>query len=173
MKKSRPDAAPPATDDVPRRAGGGALGARLRRLSDRIDREAGTVYLTRGLAFEQRWFGIVHELHVQGPSSVAHLAKRLGVTHVAVSQTRKSLQAAGMLASATDPDDARRSLLSLSAKGRRMATQLEPTWSALAAAAGELDAEAGNVVEALERLEAALARRSLGERVRAHLAKQA
>jgi MarR family transcriptional regulator, organic hydroperoxide resistance regulator len=172
MKK--PAQEPSSTaDDVPRRAGGAALGARLRRLSDRIDREAGAVYASRGVAFEQRWFGIVHELHMHGPSSVAALAKCLGITHVAISQTRKALQEAGMIASASDPGDARRSLLSLSTKGRRLATRLESTWMALSAAAAELDAEAGNVVEALARLEEALKRRSLGERVLDHLGKQA
>jgi MarR family transcriptional regulator, organic hydroperoxide resistance regulator len=162
-------AAPRAAEDVPTRAGGAALGARLRRLSDRIDREAGAVYRAHGFAFEQRWFGVVHQLHVAGPTGVAELAQRLGVTHVAISQTRKALESAGLIETLSDPDDARRSMLALSDKGRRAAKKLVPTWTALSAAAAELNAEAGDVIQALERLEQALAKRSLGDRVMARL----
>lgn len=157
--------------DVPRRAGGSALGARLRRLSDRIDREATSVYTASGLSFEQRWFGVVQQLQSIGPCSVVDLTKQLGVSHVAISQTRKALEAAGLIDSTVDPKDARRSVLSLSKAGRKMAKQLDPAWRAMSAAAAELNAEAGNVIEALERLEAALTRRSLFERVQDHLPK--
>ena len=43
--------------DFPSRSGGAAIGARLRRLSDRIDREADGLYAAFGIDFEQRWFG--------------------------------------------------------------------------------------------------------------------
>jgi DNA-binding MarR family transcriptional regulator len=154
---------------VPGRAGGSALGARLRRLSDRIDREASSVYAAQGIAFEQRWFGMIHQLHREGSGGVADLAKSLGVTHAAISQTRKALEANGLIVSTGDPGDARRSVLTLSAKGRRLATKLAPTWAAMNRAAAELNTEAGEVVEALERLERALARRSLKDRVQALL----
>lgn len=163
---SKPPVSPP---DVPARAGGAALGARLRRLSDRIDRDSGAIYASRGHAFEQRWFGVMHQLHSQGSSNVAELAKCLGVSHVAVSQIRKAMEARGLVTSSSDPGDARRTLLTLSAKGRRLATSLEPTWEALAVVAAELNREAGDVVNALTRLEDALARRGLKDRVLSYL----
>jgi hypothetical protein len=43
--------------------------------------------------------------------------------------------------------------------------QLQPLWDAFDEAARELDAEAGGVIEALARLEQALAQRSLHERI--------
>jgi hypothetical protein len=45
--------------DYPSRFGGAAIGARLRRLSDRIDREADGLYSALGIDFEQRWFGVM------------------------------------------------------------------------------------------------------------------
>ena len=64
-----------------------------------------------------------------------------------------------------DPDDARRRALALSPSGEALVAQLRPLWDAFDDAARELDAEAGGVTKALARLEQALARRSLHERV--------
>lgn len=155
--------------DYPSRFGGAAIGARLRRLSDRIDREADGLYSAFGIDFEQRWFGVMNQLALNGPMSVSELASALGVTHVAVSQTRAALVERGLIATAGDPLDARRRALALSASGRKLVKQLAPLWVALNEAARELDREAGGAVEALARLEAALDKRALAVRVRARL----
>ncbi len=155
--------------DYPSSQGGAAIGARLRRLSDRIDREADRLYSDFGIDFEQRWFGVINQLTLVGPLSVGELSALLGISHVAVSQTRTALMERGLVATADDPADARRRVLTLSAAGRRLAKRLAPLWAALNKAAGDLDREADGVVEALARLEAALDERSLAERVRAKL----
>ncbi len=155
--------------DYPSRFGGAAIGARLRRLSDRIDREADGLYSALGIDFEQRWFGVMNQLALNTTMSVSELAAALGVTHVAVSQTRAALLARGLIKATDDPADARRRALTLSAQGRKMVKQLAPVWSALNDAARDVDREAGNVAEALARLEAALDKRSLVARVRAKL----
>jgi DNA-binding MarR family transcriptional regulator len=155
--------------DYPSRFGGAAIGARLRRLSDRIDREADGLYSAFGIDFEQRWFGIMNQLALNTSMSVSELAEALGITHVAVSQTRAALAERGLIATTDDPSDARRRVLRLSASGRKLVKQLAPLWAALNAAARELDREAGNVAEALGRLEAALDKRALVARVRSKL----
>jgi DNA-binding MarR family transcriptional regulator len=147
-------------------AGGAALGARLRRLSERIDREVGALYAAHGEAMEQRWFGTLHLLDRYGPLSVVQLAQALGVSHVAISQVRAALEQAGLVHLEADPADARRRMLSLSDKGRGLVQRLRPIWDALTNSARELDAEAGGVVAALDRLEKALDRASVGERAR-------
>lgn len=151
--------------DFPRSRGGGALGARLRRLSERIDGEAARVYAAFGIAFEQRWFGVLDQLARHAGLTVGELAARLGITHVSVSQTRQSLERAGLVESQPLPGDARARALALTAAGRALVERLAPTWEALEAVAQELDAEAGGVVAALDRLEAALQHRSLRERL--------
>jgi DNA-binding MarR family transcriptional regulator len=145
--------------------GGAALGARLRRLSAAIDADAARIYAARGIRFEQRWFGVINQLALTGPLSVRQLADLLGITHASVSETRQSLEAAGLIASQVDPSDGRRRVLTLSPSGEALVVQLQPLWDAFDEAARELDAEAGGVTEALARLEQALAQRSLHERI--------
>lgn len=157
-----------ANDYVSSQAGA-AIGARLRRLSDRVDREADAVYEALGVEFEQRWFGVVNQLVLHETRSIGEIADTLGVTHAAVSQVRGALEAKGLILNDADPADARKRTLQLSSAGKRLAAKLAGVWSALNAAARELDAEAGAVTRALERLENALDQRSLLERVRARL----
>lgn len=149
---------------------GAAIGARLRRLSVLIDAQAARVYDACGVTFEQRWFGVVNQLALNGPMGVGDLAEALGVSHPSISETRQSLERAGLITLDPDPADARRRTLALSAAGEVLVARLTPVWRQLDAAAKELDEEAGQVVEALSRLEAALERRSLQARVADHAA---
>lgn len=155
--------------DYPRAQGHTAVGARLRRLSERIDREADQVYRSLGLRFEQRWFGVLNLLSIQPGIAVGDLAERLGISHAAVSQTRASLEREGLIASTPDPRDSRRSLLRLSDAGEALVAQLQPVWAALSAASADLAHEAPGLVEALDRLDQGLRRIGLTERTLAHL----
>jgi DNA-binding MarR family transcriptional regulator len=146
-----------------------ALGARLRRLSERIDREADRIYRESGIRFEQRWYGVMNQLAAHGPMTVGALAGALGITHAAVSQTRASLVAEGLVDVVGDPADARRRMLSLSVAGERLLIELQPLWRALNDVAADLSSEAPGLLNALDKLEAALARQSLEHRVRARL----
>jgi DNA-binding MarR family transcriptional regulator len=160
------DETPPESDDYPQRSGAAALGARLRRLSERIDRDAGRLYAELDVRFEQRWFGVLNQLDLNGPRSVGELAAVLGVTHVAVSQVRQALSAEGLVAEDRDPRDGRSRVLRLTDQGQALARRLTPAWTALSAAAVALNAEAQDALAALERLEAALDRSSILERAR-------
>ena len=151
--------------DRTRKYGPAAIGGRLRRLSESIDEDASRVYAEFGIEFQQRWVGVLEELSKYGPRSVGELAETLGIRHASVSQTRRSLEEAGLIQSVVDPGDARSRRLSLSPTGKKLLRELEPVWELLNATAIELDAEAGHVVAALDRLDAALSRASLYERV--------
>lgn len=151
--------------DYPRSQGSAAIGARLRRLSDRLDRETGSVYIATGVRFEQRWFGLLNQLRINGPMSVGDIATALGVTHVAVSQTRAALLRKKLVVVTADPADARRNVLRLSAAGQRLAERLSGTWQLLNDVGRELDREAGGLVAAIERLERALDQEGVSARV--------
>ncbi|MFV3128622.1 MarR family winged helix-turn-helix transcriptional regulator [Niveispirillum sp. KHB5.9] len=151
--------------DYVRGKAGAAIGARLRRLSERIDGDATRAYAAQGVAFEQRWFGLLNQLALNGAMSVGDLAQALGITHVSVSQARQSLEKAGLIRQEPDTTDARRRLLSLSATGTDLVARLAPLWTAFERASMELDREAGGLVAALDRLETALDRQSLFDRV--------
>lgn len=157
--------------DYNRRHGGAAIGARLRRLSERIDGDAARVYADQGQKFEQRWFGVLNQLTLQGPMSVGDLAQVIGITHVSVSQTCRSLATAGMVSFKADSRDGRRRELTLTAKGRALVARMKPLWATLAIVAAELNAEAGDAVAVLDRLEDALNRLSLHERAMRKLGK--
>ncbi|WP_395397002.1 MarR family winged helix-turn-helix transcriptional regulator [Novosphingobium sp. BL-8A] len=152
------------TDYVAQRQGA-ALGARLRRLSATIDADAAKVYAAAGIAFEQRWFGLINQLAHNGPMSVSDLAQALGVTHPSISEARQSLEKKGLVTATPDPTDARRRVLSLSPTGVDFAAKLRPMWDAFDDVAEQLDTEAGEVTKALLRLEQALARKSLQARL--------
>ncbi|MBX9747412.1 MAG: MarR family transcriptional regulator [Hyphomonadaceae bacterium] len=160
-----------STRDYPARRGPAAIGARLRRLSDRIDREAERIYAEMGVEFEQRWFGVLNQLTLRGSRSVGDIAAELGVTHAAVSQVRGALERRGLVGVRADPSDGRRTLLVMTPAGRRLAERLRPVWVALEAASCELDEEAEGVVATLDKLEQAINRKGLAARVRGALRK--
>lgn len=141
-----------------------ALGGRLRRLSDRIDRDAKSIYVKLGIEFEQRWFPVFNCLRSGKAMSVTEIADYLRISHVSVSVTRKSLEAAQLVTSIADEKDGRRSNLVLTEKGKALSEELGPLFEALDLAAADLNAEAGNAITAIARLEDALDRKSVAER---------
>lgn len=146
--------------------GAAALGGRLRRLSERIDREAQALYAELGVSFEQRWFPVFDCLRAEGPLSVTDLAARLGVSHVSISVIRTGLEDAGLVGSKKDDRDGRRRVLFLTSQGQSLARRLAPFFEALNRAAIDLNNEVGNAIAVVSRLEHALEERSLSHRVK-------
>lgn len=164
------DGSEPTSDgDFSRDAGRKALGARLRRLSEQMDRDATRIYAARGIAFEQRWFGPLNQIVRNGPLAIGEIAERLRITHASVSQAAQSLEAAGLVASHPDVADGRRRVLSLTPDGQARVRELAPMWAAFDTAAANLDDESGSVVLVLDHLDDALARVSLFDRISALL----
>lgn len=153
----------PSEDGV-KSYGAFALGGRLRRLSDRIDRDAKSIYEKMGIEFEQRWFPVFNCLRGGEAMSVTEIADHLSISHVSVSVTRKSLEAAQLVTSIADKHDGRRFNLALTEKGKALSEKLGPLFEALDLAAADLNAEADNPITAIARLEDALNRKSLSER---------
>ena len=159
------------TQDYSRSFGGQALAARLRRASDRVDRDGTRIYATQKVRFEQRWYGVLRQLVNRTDMSVGEIAAALRITHVSVSQACRSMEKDGLIKSAAYADDARRRNLSLTPKGRALVKKLTPLWDAFNAAAEELNAEAGNLVKLLDKLDDALDRKSMFDRITAKIGK--
>jgi DNA-binding MarR family transcriptional regulator len=151
--------------DYSRSAGGAALAARLRRASERLDRDGTRIYETQDVRFEQRWYGILNQLILNGPMSIGDIAAALRITHVSVSQASRSLEKAGVIRSAASPEDGRRRVLAFTAEGEALVARLAPLWQAFNDAARELNDEAGDLVRLLDRLDDALARKSMFDRI--------
>jgi MarR family transcriptional regulator, organic hydroperoxide resistance regulator len=152
------------TADLIAAYGSGGVGARLRRLSERIDREARSVYKHAGLEFEQRWVGVLILLIERRTATVGELAEALRITQPSVSQTLRSLQAAKLIASERDPRDPRRRIQRLTKAGLALVEKARPVWEALIEVARDLDRLGIDIVTPLAQIERELDKESLFER---------
>lgn len=142
-----------------------ALASRLKRLADRLGGGIHDVYKTRGVDFESRWFPVFSVLAKQGPQSVGEVAKALGWSHAAVSQTASKMSKSGVLTSERDERDERRRVLALTDEGHVRLAAVLPVWSDIEAAVKDVVDHAGfDLLAALDGIEDALAREDLAER---------
>jgi MarR family transcriptional regulator, organic hydroperoxide resistance regulator len=171
MKQKTPRVArdEPSTQDLIAAYASAGVGARLRRLSERIDREARSVYKHIGLDFEQRWVGVLILLIERRAMTVGELAQALGITQPSVSQTLRSLQTAKLVVAQQDPHDPRRRIQSLTKAGSAFVEKARPVWEALMEAARDLDRAGIDIVTPLAQIERELDKKSLYERALGYL----
>lgn len=155
-------------------SGAPLLGTRLRLLLDLLDGGVAAVYDDLGLhGFRPRYTPVVRAIAAAGPSSIRELARVLGVTHSAASQTVAQMAGDGLVATAPGAD-ARERIVHLTPKAESLLPALEAEWAATSAAAAEFDAELSFPLSRLvdEALDA-LRRRPMRQRIAAaapHLA---
>jgi MarR family transcriptional regulator, organic hydroperoxide resistance regulator len=156
--------------DVILKRGFGALGCRLRRLSERLDRDLRDVYQSHGVYFDPAWFPVVAALGDHGPMSLAEIAECTGLAASSIGAHRGRMVSEGLVQLEQDPRDLRRQRLSLTPKGQAVAASLERLWAAIGTAAQALCAEtAPDILNDLEVLEKALSRRRMPARVKSIL----
>jgi DNA-binding MarR family transcriptional regulator/SAM-dependent methyltransferase len=117
------------------------LGESLRHLLELTDRNAASIYRTKGLEYRPRFTPLMRVL-ADGAASVGELTAALAITQGAVSQTLNAMASAGLVERRRG-DDARRSVVSLTPKGRSMLAFLRPHWAATLRAVRELEVEVG------------------------------
>jgi DNA-binding MarR family transcriptional regulator/GNAT superfamily N-acetyltransferase len=144
------------------------LGSRMRKISEALYAGVDEVYRGAGVTLPSRCFPILFLLRDHGRLGISELAARLGQTHPAVSQMSRKLLRHGVIKESPDVRDDRRRLLSLSARGRNLMTQLEPVWKGIVAAVADLEAEHpfSQQVTAIDR---ALEARGFAARIRSRL----
>lgn len=141
------------------------FGAALRRLLDQLDGALEAAYAADGLDFRPRYTPIVRALAEHGPLTIRALQRQLGVSHSATSQTVKQMVARGLLR-AEPGADARERVIAPTPALDALLPRLQRHWDAATAATAALDEEAGGLVAAVTRANAALARVPYGERLR-------
>jgi ribosomal protein S18 acetylase RimI-like enzyme/predicted transcriptional regulator len=152
--------------DVIRRLGPLALASRFRRLAEWLYKDAPRIYRESSVDFEPRWFPLFYLLKDSAAVPVTEAASALGFTHPAINQIAGQMAKRGLLQSVKDKKDERKRLLRLTRKGKAMVLALEPVWTDIQAAADEVLTEAGGgFLEAVGRLEDALNKKSMYERV--------
>lgn len=146
-----------------------ALVSRLRRMADALWEETGDLYHALGIDFQPRWFAVFYAIGHSDHPSISEIAAMVGLTTQAVGKITDDLHAAGLVREQADANDSRIRRVVLSRRGRSILAQLDPVWRGVRTVARELMSEARiDLVEDLDRLEAALSVRSHGQRLREH-----
>jgi len=118
------------------------IGTRFRRLLEAMTSDTDRLYEERGLNFRVSHFYPVYALHTCGPMPISDIAKLVGFSHSAVSQTLKKLTENGILET-TRAADGRRKTVSLTPAGEKLVDDLQPYWQALETAIADVSRESG------------------------------
>ncbi|MGH8194784.1 MAG: MarR family winged helix-turn-helix transcriptional regulator [Woeseiaceae bacterium] len=117
------------------------LGTLLRHLIELLDGDLEAVYRDAGLVdYRPRYTPVVRALLDIGPSPIRDVARRVGITHSAASQTVAQMVQNELLALQPGAD-ARERVVHMTPKLRRMLRRLEQQWAATNVAAARLDEE--------------------------------
>jgi DNA-binding MarR family transcriptional regulator len=142
------------------------LGTLLRHVLDEMDGDIATVMSDLGMpGYRPRFSPVVRALVMLGPVPISDLARAIGVTHSAASQTVAQMAARGFVA-LRPGEDARQRVVRLTAKARALLPKIDAEWSATASAAAEMDAELPfPLAELVPAIAEALGRRSFRQRM--------
>ena len=142
------------------------LGSRLRRASEALYAGVDEIYEGQAVGFSSRCIPILILLRDHGPLGITELAAKLGLTHPAVIQMSRTLSDNGVLIARRDPQDERRRVLTLSAKGRALLERLSIVWQAVVSAVEDLSqAPEGNFLTTLSAFELGLQEKRFADRV--------
>jgi GNAT superfamily N-acetyltransferase/DNA-binding MarR family transcriptional regulator len=156
--------------DIIKELGELAFATRLKRLSERLMKDASRIYRALDVDFEARWFAVLYGLSKRSPITVTALAQALGLTHTAVNQLATEMTEKNLVLSSKDRKDERKRLLRLSKKGEQVAKSLTRVWGEIRSATKELlDASRHDLLTAVDNIEAELDERDMCERVLARM----
>ncbi|UOQ68833.1 bifunctional helix-turn-helix transcriptional regulator/GNAT family N-acetyltransferase [Hymenobacter volaticus] len=148
--------------------GPGALGSRLRHITDLITSQASQVYGLYHVDIEPRWFPVFYTVASAPDRHVGEIAERIGQTHAAVSQVVKELVRHGLVSVQRGEVDQRRSVVALTEQGAALWPVLQQQVTDVREASEALLSETRhNLWLALEEMEYALSQQSLTSRVKA------
>jgi DNA-binding MarR family transcriptional regulator len=141
----------------------------LRRLADELIQGAADWYPTVGVTAPPRTISTLLALNEQGPLGVTELAGLLRQTHPLVIIWIKELTRLSLVTSKADRADGRRTLISLTAKGRKEIVTIRKALVTMERASAELLHLAGeNTWEALWAMERGCREQSFLQRLQRH-----
>lgn len=139
----------------------------LRRLADELIRGAEAWYPEMGVQAPPRTISTLLLLSQEGPLRVTAIASRLRQSHPLVIVWLKQLDELGLTCADSDPEDGRRTLISLSRKGKREVKRIREVLVTMEAASLRLlDAAGPDALEGLWRMEVACREQSFVELLR-------
>ena len=154
--------------DFYNRIGKGALGSRLRRLSESLTEQANGVYKLYNVEMQPKWFPVFYALSSGEEKSITQIAVEIGHSHPSVSTIVKEMVKKGVATADQGKIDGRKSFVRLTAKGLKINEQLKVQYMDVnAAVENALQETQYNLWKAIEEWEFLLEQKNLLERVRA------
>lgn len=145
----------------------------LRRLADELIQGAADWYPTVGVTAPPRTISTLLALEARGPLGITELANVLRQSHPLVIVWIKELSRLSLVASKSDPADKRRTVISLTSKGRKELVNVRKALVTMEQASAELLALGGKGAwEALWAIERGCREQSFKQRLQAQSAKR-
>lgn len=146
-----------------------AIGSRLRMLTETITEDAQQIYALHKIDLQPKWFPVFYVLSNGEQKTITGIAKEIGHSHPSVSNIIQEMVKKGLVKEKKDPADGRRTLVSLSPKGKTYTERIKDQYTDVNAAIEEISAQANHDLwKAIGEWEFLLKQKSLLERVRAH-----
>ncbi len=136
--------------------------SRIKRLNEKIVASTVEHYASQNIGIEPNWHVVFLLLKQKEVLTVTEMAHMLGFSHPAIIKITRKIRDAGYLKSQKDPNDARRTLISLSKKGQAALPDLETEWNRILEILQEIVDD--TFLEKLSDLEQNLQKRSFKER---------
>ncbi len=102
-----------------------ALGSRLRMLNERISEDAKQLYNSYGVDLKPKWFPVFYVLSEKQAKSITAIANEIGHSHPSVCKIVREMSKADLVFEKPDKNDGRKNIISLTAKGKKMAIKIE------------------------------------------------
>jgi DNA-binding MarR family transcriptional regulator len=150
-----------------------AIATRLKRMSERLSQDVSKIYKESDVDFEAKWYLILELLNRRKTLAITEISESLELSHAAVVQFVDQMSDRKLIKSSADKNDARKRLVSLSAGGKKILSQLEPILAVIKEENSKWIQEAdSNILGVLDQLEAALDKKSMYHRVKVSLLEQ-
>lgn len=150
--------------------GSRALGSRLKKITESLNRDVLQIYKQHAIDFEPRWFTFFQLISEKGEMSVMDVANQLNQSHPAVNQVANALENKGLIISNKKDHDGRKRYLKLSNKGNRLLKKLKPLWLEIDNATKEFIQETNpQFLDQLLEMEQALKQKSMFERIQSQI----
>jgi DNA-binding MarR family transcriptional regulator len=143
-----------------------AFASRLKRLSERLMKDVSLLYKKLDIDFEARWFTIFYVLNHQSPKTITELASLLRLTHTAVNLLASEMIKKDLLISSKGKKDERQRFLSISPKGKKVASALLPIWEEIRSETKALIESTNNdLLSSITQIEQRLDKKNMYERI--------
>lgn len=151
------------------RVGKLALGSRLRILTEKMVSDASLIYKMYGVELQPKWFPAFYLLAEDGEKAITEIAREIGHSHASVSKIIGEMVKKGIVTEKKDKTDGRRTVVTLSKKGREISLKIKDQYTDINSAVDELSSQATyDLWKAIGEWEYLLEQKTLFERVQEH-----